>query len=326
MAGQVARRGGWLLLLMLFSMEMAAAMPRCLLVYSYHVGYPWNDAIDRSATELLQGRCEIERIYMDSKRNPDERYIRQQADLAFLKIEQWQPDVIIAVDDNASKFLVAPYLKDHPIPVIFCGLNWDIKEYGYPYRNTTGMIEIAPLEPLLLQSQQLLHHQLPSRTVPLQLTFIDADRLSARKEFEHIKAQFESPQLQIEGRFVETFQQWQQAFEQGQQGDIILLLNNAGIEGWNDREASRIVANGKTFSITSHDWMRHWSMLTMAKEPEEQGEWAAEVAQLILEGVVPSAIDHAKNRRWRSYVNLPLLKQAGITLPSSLMKRAEWIE
>ena len=41
-------------------------------------------------------------------------------------------DGVIAVNDNAQKMFVFPYLKDLvKTPVMFCGVNADTKKYGY---------------------------------------------------------------------------------------------------------------------------------------------------------------------------------------------------
>ena len=41
------------------------------------------------------------------------------------EIDAFKPDVVIAADDNASKYLIEPYFKDAALPFVFCGVNWD---------------------------------------------------------------------------------------------------------------------------------------------------------------------------------------------------------
>ena len=303
----------------------ATELPRCLLVYSYHIGYAWNDGIDRGATQVLEGQCEIRRFYMDSKRNPEPKYIEKKAKDAYALIEQWNPDVVIAADDNASKFLVVPYLKDHKTPVVFCGVNWTTEAYGYPFSNVTGMIEKAPLEPLFILAEQALSAEPSMQNDTLRhLHFIDADRLSSHKEYDRIREHFENDRMQFHPYFVETFKQWKSAFLEAQQGDLVMVLNSAGISGWEQAEAERFVAKyGTTLSIGMYDWMREFNMVTMAKEPEEQGEGAAEVAQMILAGSSPAEIPIASNRRWNSFVNRRLLSKTELVLPDTFIQRAQ---
>ncbi|MBT3473846.1 MAG: hypothetical protein HN454_13600, partial [Gammaproteobacteria bacterium] len=92
-----------LLLLQPLHAQESAEKPRCLLLYSYHVGYAWNDGVDEGATRTLADQCTIRRFYLDSKRNPDPKTIRSKVDEVMGVVMAWQPDVMIAVDDNASK-------------------------------------------------------------------------------------------------------------------------------------------------------------------------------------------------------------------------------
>ena len=48
-------------------------------------------------------------------------------------IDNIKPDVVIAADDDAQQYLVIPYLNQSPMPVVFCGINWDASVYDYRY-------------------------------------------------------------------------------------------------------------------------------------------------------------------------------------------------
>ena len=83
---------------------------------------------------------------MDTKRNKSDEYKiavgREARDL----ILSWQPDVVITADDNAAKYLIQPYFKDSATPFVFCGVNWTAEEYGFPYSNVTGIVEVVPCD------------------------------------------------------------------------------------------------------------------------------------------------------------------------------------
>ena len=125
-----------------------AAEPVCLYVGSYHAGYHWNDRIEQGLERSLKGVCEVHRFYMDTKRNKGAPFAEGKAEEAKALIDKLRPDVVIACDDNASKYLVVPHLKGSAVPVVFCGVNWTVEPYGYPFPNVTGMIEVAPVRPL----------------------------------------------------------------------------------------------------------------------------------------------------------------------------------
>jgi hypothetical protein len=100
--------------------------------------------VERGVRSVLEGRCEVKQFDMDTKRYKTTTEIEQKAHEAKILIDTWQPDVVIAADDNAAKYVIMAFYKDHRIPFVFCGINWTVEEYGFPYRNATGMIEVAP--------------------------------------------------------------------------------------------------------------------------------------------------------------------------------------
>jgi hypothetical protein len=59
---------------------------------------------------------------MDTKRNPSETHKTQAALFARKIIEQWQPDIVVASDDNAAKYLIAPYYRTRQRLSCFAGL------------------------------------------------------------------------------------------------------------------------------------------------------------------------------------------------------------
>lgn len=302
--------------LMLLSPFRATAAT-CLWVSSYAPGYEWNDGIGKGIHSVLDGRCEISEFHMDTKRNKSHDFARKQALKAKTLISQLKPDVVIASDDNASKFLVAPHFKNLEIPFVVCGINWSVKEYGYPYSNVTGVVEIFPVNPLVRSVKEILSigagHGL----------LLVPDTRTAHKNFTHLKRHFSHSDFQLDALFANTFDEWKQGFLEGQSYDFMVLLNNSGIEGWNDAAArNHVITHGKQLSISFNRWMLPYSMVVFTKIPEEQGEWAGNMALAILEGSDPSQIPMTSNQRWNEYINTGLLKRSGIRLPRELQERA----
>lgn len=69
--------------------------------------------------------------------------------------------------------------------------------------------------------------------------------------------------------------------------------------------------------------MRDITMLGLTKVPEEHGQWAAQTALLILNGVPPSRVPIVPNRKWDIWVNPTLLATVQIQLPKALMQKAK---
>jgi hypothetical protein len=112
-------------------------------VDSYHSGYEWSDGIQAGIENVLQASgVELKIIHMDTKRNPDVSFCEAAGKSAKAEIEAFQPDVLIATDDNAQKCLVVPFYKGGSLPVVFAGVKWRADAYGYPAANITGMVTI----------------------------------------------------------------------------------------------------------------------------------------------------------------------------------------
>ncbi len=302
-------------------LTQAAPPARCLYVSSYHAGYEWNDGIERGLESVLQGKCEIKKFYMDGKNHLDDAYAKAKALEAKELIDSWKPDVVIAADDNASKYLVMPYLKDKPVPVVFCGLNWTADPYGYPYRNATGMIEVGPIEPLSAEVRAVVKNA--RRGV-----FLSADENTQYKEYAMAREQYLRLGIELTHRPVRTMADWEAGFTAAQaQADLLVIGNNAGIKDWDKERAQRYVhEHGRRFSVATLEWMAPYAMLTMSKIADEQGEWSGKVALLILDGTPPSKIPVVANRRWNMYVNPKLLDKAGYRLSPDILRKAVKVE
>ena len=288
---------------------------QCLYVSSYHKGYEWNDGIERGLESVLAGQCEIDRIYLDTKRNTDESFGRAKALEAYRHIEATRPDIIIAADDNASKYLVQPYLMDKETPVVFCGVNWNVDAYGYPYSNATGMVEVVPIGPLLDVITSAVGNQHSG-------IYLSSDVFTEHKDFARYKEVFAREGVVISGVFVSTLAEWEKAYLEAQSAGFVILGNNGGINDWDKTRAAEVaVQHARTLTVTNYDWMMPYAMFAMTKVPEEQGEWAAQVALSILGGEHAGNIPIIANRRWGLYANPTLLKKTGISLPAHIMHR-----
>jgi hypothetical protein len=123
---------------------------KILYINSYHEGYEWSDGVTKGIQSILDNTdIELKIILMDTNRNTSEDFKKQAGLKAKKAIEDFKPDVVIASDDNAFKYVIMPYYKNVELLVVFCGLNWDTAIYDAPYTNTTGMIEVALIPQLL---------------------------------------------------------------------------------------------------------------------------------------------------------------------------------
>jgi len=290
---------------------------KCIYISSYHKGYAWSDGVERGLLKTLEGKCEITTFDMDSKRHKDDESIQNAALKAKRLIDDNQPDVVIASDDNASKYLIAPYYKDADIPFVFCGVNWTVEQYGFPFSNVTGMIEVAAIDPMFDKAAAItgkIKHA----------NYIGADTLTEEKNLNRFKAAGKKNNIKITSRLVRSMNEWINAYKDAQQADLIIMGSNAGIKNWDDdkaRDAIRPVS--RILSATNHGWMMPFTMFGMTKVPEEQGVWAGKIAIEILNGTKPSDIPIIPNRNFDIIVNNELLDIAQIKLPEFIKLKAQ---
>ncbi|MBF0588479.1 MAG: hypothetical protein HQL53_05065, partial [Magnetococcales bacterium] len=237
-----------LLFIFIFGWATYSQAATCLWVSSYHQGYEWNDGIEKGLRTALNGRCKIESFFMDTKRYSNSEYARNKGTEAFALIKSLKPDVIIASDDNASKYLVKPFLRKGKIPVVFCGINWSVTAYGYPYKHATGMVEFAPVQSLLQEIKRTV------KRVSKGL-YLSSNVPTEHTDFSWYQRMFNTEGVTVESRFVHTIEEWEKGYLTGQQYDFIILGNNAGIEGWGEKRAAHFaMAHAGQLTVTHYDW------------------------------------------------------------------------
>jgi ABC-type uncharacterized transport system substrate-binding protein len=295
--------------------DAAPAGKKVLLIDSYHEGYEWSDGIVAGAKGVLASKgVELKIVRMDTKRNGSEEAKKAAAAKVKDAVDSFKPDVLIACDDNASQYVVQPFYKDAALPVVFCGVNWDASGYGYPYKNATGMVEVA-LIPQVVEN-------LKAYAKGSRIGFLTSDTETERKEGVWIKKLFKM-QFASE-QYVKTMDAWKEAFKRMQgEVDMLILNSAAGINDWNEADAAAFaLANSKIPSGTTYAWLMPVSMVGLIKVAEEQGEWSAVTALKILDGASPASIPIAQNKKASVSLNAKLAAKAGIVFPAALLKNA----
>jgi len=295
----------------------ANAKSKVLYVDSYHEGYAWSDGIARGIQQVLGDKAELKIHRMDTKRNTSEDFKKEAALKAKAVIEEWKPDVVIAADDNASKYLVVPYYKDTSLPVVFCGVNWDASKYGFPCKNVCGMEEVSLVQPLLDNLKKFAKGQ--------KMGFIGPEILTSHMEQENCEKKFD---IKFTAYYAKDYEDWKVGYKKLQQEcDMIFIESDGGL--YKDYEADMkafVVQNTSKPTGACYDFMAPYSLFAYAKSAEEQGEWAAGAALRILNGETPAQIGVTQNKKGQLFVNLPIAKQLGVQVPLNVLKTATVIK
>lgn len=289
---------------------------KILFINSYHKGYPHSDDELRGfEKKITETGILLDVIYMDTKRNASEQYAEQKAREIKKSIEEFKPHVIVSADDSAFKYVIQPYYRDSDIPVVFCGINWDVSVYNAPYANTAGVLEMN-LVSQLCQNLKLF-------TRGARVGVLSYDHYGERKHVSYL-SQYVDGEL-LEPIFVKDFAQWKAGFLQLQEhADMVIFTNTEGILDWNEPEAARFVREHiRVPTGTGAESLVSIALITLAHIPEEQGEIAADIAFKILDGVKPKDIPVMMNKRGDLYLNLILADRLNVIFPPKLIRNTK---
>lgn len=292
---------------------------KIVFVNSYHEGYEWSDGIEVGLKKVLDGTgTEVKFVRLNTKLHPEEASCQNAGLQAKAEIESFGADIVIAADDNAQKYLVVPYLKGKDVPVVFCGVNWDASMYGYPTDNVTGMIEVE------LPGQLVEHLKIYAKGE--RVGYLTVDSETERKVVQIYNERFFGGQMKV--YWVKTYEEFKAAFVNSQKEvDILFLGNNAGIDRWEEQEVTQFIReNTQVPTGTINSWLAGYSLMTLAKSAEEQGEWAAQTALQILDGIPVTDISPVENEKGELIVNLNIAEQLGVTFSPSILKNARAYE
>ena len=289
---------------------------KVLFLNSYHQGDNWSDGIEKGIRDVIsKSGADLKVFQMDTKRKKTEDDKLKAALAAKSVIESYKPDVVIASDDNASKYVIQKFYKNAKIPFVFCGVNWDASVYGFPYSNVTGMVEVSLTKQLIDNMAKYAKGK--------RIAFLSADTASEHKNADNYKKVLGINFSQTV--FVKTFAEWKTAFKKLQtSSDMIVFQTNSGIANWNEDVAKKYVNdNIKVMVGTVNGWMIDYSIIGIIKVAEEQGTWSAKAALDILGGKKPSDIPIVKNKQGGLYVNTKLAERIKVKLDRKLVTNAE---
>jgi ABC-type uncharacterized transport system substrate-binding protein len=297
----------------------SVAGKKVLFVSSYHDGLAGADDVVAGVKEGFQGSgVNLTFTYMDTKRNPSELFAKEAALRIKAEIETLRPDIVIASDDAAAKYLIQPYYRDVDLPIVFCGVNWDASVYGFPSRNVTGVNEVELVPQMLRMLKVYARGD--------RMGYLAADTLSERKNIEFHQKLFGL--TYSTGHFVKTFGEFKAAYLQLQKdADLIVMLSPSGITGWDDAEAKDFVLKNATIpSGAMVPWAAPYSLLTFSQILKEQGTLASGIALRILRGERPMDIPIRENTGGKLYINMPIAMRLGLTFETKLLRLAEIVQ
>ena len=125
--------------------------PRLLILQSHSRDCAWTQGVDTGIHRVLDDQFQyvVRWFYMDTDLHPWPEYQETIGRTAQRLIVQWQPDVVLAVDDDAQQYVMRHYVGDDHLRIVFAGVHGDTDAYGYTQAaNVTGIVQQRALSAL----------------------------------------------------------------------------------------------------------------------------------------------------------------------------------
>ena len=301
--------------------------PSILVLQSYDSKYPWSRDLNVGLNRVLNSPYlyRTRWYYMDTKRHPDVAYKESVGLAARHMIDNMQPDVIIALDDDAQQY-VARYYNNHPtIKIVFSGVNREAADYGYDKaNNVTGILERVPTKAIQETLQMAANFKALNR--PVRLGFLADPSETVQADLRQVKAYDWGPVQFTADSTSTTFPQWKEELKRlNKETDIILLSNYRKVRRSDTdktlvpvREIVEWTDANSTVPVMSNNgfYTEEGGMLAIGASPFEQGEVAARMAlEIILKGKKPTDIPVDRTRHFVVTMNGTKMKAHGLELP-----------
>jgi len=322
----------WTLALMLLCPLVFAGPKDILVIESYHAEYPWDKSYLEGIREGLGEEYTIHTFEMDTKRLPKDRFA-ERAQLAMDKVAEVQPVLIILGDDNALTYL-GPKLKDTNTPVVFLGINSDVKElFNTGYNNFTGVLERPLFKKAILNVRKIVKPR-PRKV----LILFDSGTTSATAVNEVFKDEtsIKVSAVTADVKTIGNINQWKdvvgKAKSHGYQAIILGLYHTL-----TDDQANHVASN-EVLSWTAKNsplpLFAFWDFAVgkgkalggLVLFGKEQGLMAARLSKLVLSGVRPTSIKPIVSENGRYMYSQAEINRWKFKIPNIIRYQAEIVD
>lgn len=297
---------------------------KVLLIFSYHPEHPWVVEETRGAEDILEERgVETEKFYLDTKRNTSAEWKEEVAEEAVRKIDDFKPDLVIVFDDNACELVAKEYIGES-LPFVFCGMNGEPEDYGFPAQNITGVIERHHLEATINLLKQLVPDveelAIISDDSPTSQAFItsvkniippiEISEFYTTNDFDAWKAEVQELQTKVDAIGIYVYHTIKENSEEES-------LPPEDVLGWT-------LENSELPDFTFSDFtVRDGVLCGVTVSGYEQGMTAAEIAIRILNGETPADIPIECPEKGTPMINRIRAEELNIEIPADVLEAVE---
>ena len=319
--------------------SQAAEEPvRILRLDSYHIEFPWTAEITRGVVQsLMDNGYEVDgenvildEFFMDTKRNTSEEYFDQIAADTIAYIEETQPDVVIASDDNAAGMVVQP-MRSGSIPFVILGLNGQPEAYEFDAdANVTAVLERPHTTAMLEWIQQVIGDE-------ARISILAEDSPTTERMFGDgvVQQTIEDSPLEFVGmNATNDLEEWQAyVAEAAETSDVLFLGAYATLRDADGNAVEAVEALRWTLDNSEIPVMGFWEEAVhegtvggSVISGYVQGYEAAERAIALLNGTPASELGHSAPPRGKLIINQAAMDKWDIQVPLDLLEVSEIVQ
>ena len=303
-----------------------SAQYKVLVVMSYGETNSWESEIRGGIESVLKSKALIKYVYLNTKYDFPQG--SENARKAFSIYQEFQPDGVIAADDDAQSLFVVPYLKNKvKTPVMFCGVNAEAGRYGYPAGNVSGILERAHIA----ESIAFLRQLVPSVKKIAFLAPEDSMGKIFKRQVDEKAASYSAKSTHV--KLVKSLDEAVSVTETlKNRSDALFLLSMASLRDSannqpSDRHIFRTLSRhfGKPVISANEIEIRHGLLCAVVKSGREQGSTSSKMLLMAMTGTPVSRIPITVNTEGKRMINVTVMKSLGIRPRPIVLRGAELV-
>ena len=239
-------------------------------------------------------------------------------------LETFQPDVVIAVDDDAQEYFARGLGGRDKPQVVFCGVSADPFRFGYPAKNVTGILD----RPFLKETARLLSAIDPKIR---RLAFVSDKSETGDALLDYLKAQNIAPMSVTAYERANTLQEWKEAVLRHQNdSDAVVVgmyrgLSSQGQPNVDPEEVMDWTVSASRLPVAGLvDYaVENGALGGVVESSFEQGLEAGELVKRVLAGGSAGDIPIAVGTKGAKIFNMRAAQRWGLQLPQNMTRGAD---
>jgi hypothetical protein len=305
--------------------------PRILVLHSGDELSPWVQSVDRgirSSLEEQKRSVALDWHYLRLRQNQSQGSRSAVAIDAQRLIGDYDPDVLLAVDDESNQLVAKEYAGKTRPKVVFVSIDQSPENYDYQDKvNVSGIMEALPVGAVREAIQAMRGGR------PAKIAVIGTDTETGRAEKRQVDSFEWAPHTIVASSLVKDAVAWKEFIEKDAvAADILLVLRYDGLQRGNgDRRyvngskiAEWVEKNAKPQPIGVHlDYVEDGGGLSFAPPPADYGRRAIRLALDWMNASADSPPPPmTSSLHFDVAIRAPRLKARGVQLPSVYVEAA----